>query len=762
MSNVFGPKKPLFGPYTYRAKQNSNGDTLIAVYHGSKRIAHIDAYWAYSMRAIEEHEADEKQRGRGKRLVCASDLRALGAEGRYPNVLAVGHAFIDDEAYKGKGIGRAMYEAMMVEGFAVRQTRIGGQPGPMFFIPDECKGAGNTSAEAQRVWASLARDYPSQGTSIRVDAPPVIGSRARANPRRRNPEQPLVSIVDAARYGDILRSRDGRTPVAWTRYGGALYLDDLPQGWSGKGTHKGLVTLAKYFNALPQEFPVYRGVPVPKGEAVRLSGTHWSLDRSVAENFARGEHEGASSWPDPEQDDAVLITSRASLGDVTWPETMRLFLRFSLSDTLALQRDLKKAEREVVLAMPPADATTTRLPLTNPRRRNPVALSPGPFGGTDLRTTSGDGHANVFVGTGKQTAQLLKAAYPKYPDAIKRIGKHKGKVAWLDYMEARETGKGAGSRVLAETLAALDAQGVEAVYLHAASGEEQDARVRFFGRHGFVSLPDDADRPRRLMVRLVPRTNPRRWNSANTREEDENVPDCAWCGAACDQPHPYPNRRGEAFCSPSHRSASNRALARFLGAHDGPSPRRRRNPGPTETPASSAAFRRWFGKSKVVDAAGEPLVVYHGSRATFDTFRRPDIAAILARGDATEAEMNQGMGIYFTDSAENAATYGYEVYPVYLRMLKPLIVDAQGEEWSYVPFKGSFYYADDIVSLAEEKGHDGVIFLNIYDTHSGNNILSNTYIVFDPKQIKSATKNAGTFDPDDANIYRNPRPRSRR
>jgi GNAT superfamily N-acetyltransferase len=189
MSNTFGPKKPLFGPYTYRVKQNSNGDTLIAVYHGSKRIAHIDAFWAYSMRVIEEHEAEEAARGRGKRLVCATDLRALGAEGRYPNVLAVGHAFMDDDAYKGKGIGRAMYEAMMAEGFAVRQTRIGGQPGPMFFIPDECKGAGNTSAEARRVWASLVRDYPSQGTSIRVDAPPVIGSRKRTNPRRRrNPE----------------------------------------------------------------------------------------------------------------------------------------------------------------------------------------------------------------------------------------------------------------------------------------------------------------------------------------------------------------------------------------------------------------------------------------------------------------------------------------------------------------------------------------------------------------------------------------------
>jgi len=188
MSNAFGPRKPLFGAYIYRAKQDSNGNTLLAVYHGSKRIAHMDAYWAYSMRRIESHEVEEIRLGRGKRLVCATDLRALGAEGNYPNVLVVGHAFIDDDAYKGKGIGRAMYEAMMVEGFAVRETRVGGTKGPMFFIPDDCGGGGSTSDDAKRVWASLVRDYPSQGTSIRVDAPPVIGSRKRANPRRRNPD----------------------------------------------------------------------------------------------------------------------------------------------------------------------------------------------------------------------------------------------------------------------------------------------------------------------------------------------------------------------------------------------------------------------------------------------------------------------------------------------------------------------------------------------------------------------------------------------
>ena len=107
----------------------------------------------------------------------------------------------------------------MIEGFAVRQTRIGGQPGPMFFIPDECKGSGNTSADAKRVWASLARDYPSQGTSIRVDAPPVIGSRAKVNPRRRNPDFPkayydLVALAPSLQdriydYFKPLRHLDG-------------------------------------------------------------------------------------------------------------------------------------------------------------------------------------------------------------------------------------------------------------------------------------------------------------------------------------------------------------------------------------------------------------------------------------------------------------------------------------------------------------------------------------------------------------------------
>jgi len=61
-------------------------------------------------------------------------------------------------------------------------------------------------------------------------------------------------------------------------------------------------------------------------------------------------------------------------------------------------------------------------------------------------------------------------------------------------------------------------------------------------------------------------------------------------------------------------------------------------------------------------------------------------------------------------------------------------------------------YQDEFLHAAERLGYDGVVFA---DPSFTGEVIS--YVVFSPKQIKSATRNAGTFDPDDPNIYRNPR-----
>ena len=48
-------------------------------------------------------------------------------------------------------------------------------------------------------------------------------------------------------------------------------------------------------------------------------------------------------------------------------------------------------------------------------------------------------------------------------------------------------------------------------------------------------------------------------------------PDCAWCGGECFET--YQNRQGEVFCSPGHRSSSNRALRRAFPDADTPKKR---------------------------------------------------------------------------------------------------------------------------------------------------------------------------------------------
>jgi hypothetical protein len=160
---------------------------------------------------------------------------------------------------------------------------------------------------------------------------------------------------------------------------------------------------------------------------------------------------------------------------------------------------------------------------------------------------------------------------------------------------------------------------------------------------------------------------------------------------------------------------------------------------------ATPAFKRWFGDSKVVDAAGEPLVVYHGSS-------EKGIAVF---------ESEDGR-FYFTDSKSVADKYGRkrgarknaETYAVYLSMQNPEVFDMQGESW-YDQDVGADVY--NYIMDAMEDGRDGVILENFVDGATKSSAEPSTiYVVFKPEQIKSATDNEGTFDPANPDIRKSP------
>lgn len=190
---------------------------------------------------------------------------------------------------------------------------------------------------------------------------------------------------------------------------------------------------------------------------------------------------------------------------------------------------------------------------------------------------------------------------------------------------------------------------------------------------------------------------------------------------------------------------------------------RRPNPRRRNPRQGASDFARWFGASKVVDEQGQPLVVYHGTASDFDRFDAERIGANFS--------MSRG-GFFFVSNIEAAWNYAdsaagpgwsaplpgrkARVISAYLSLKNPLVLKASDTEWPEVYFDDN---AEDILRRAHRGGHDGVIVHGI-DPYSDNEPRS-IYIAFRPEQIKSATGNAGTFDPADPNIYRNPRTRTR-
>lgn len=162
-------------------------------------------------------------------------------------------------------------------------------------------------------------------------------------------------------------------------------------------------------------------------------------------------------------------------------------------------------------------------------------------------------------------------------------------------------------------------------------------------------------------------------------------------------------------------------------------------------------FRRWFAGSKVVDADGKPLVVYHGTNYDFSVFQPNESGLIFLSPSAEEANG-------FTGSRGGATTNDGVLMPVYVRAIKPFDfekkahVDALMEA---LPYGSNLRRADvergnwnaieethNVLPTIKRLGFDGV-----YVKENAKNIA-----VFRPEQIKSATGNNGNFDPNNPDI----------
>lgn len=188
------------------------------------------------------------------------------------------------------------------------------------------------------------------------------------------------------------------------------------------------------------------------------------------------------------------------------------------------------------------------------------------------------------------------------------------------------------------------------------------------------------------------------------------------------------------------------------------------------------AFKKWFGNSKVVESNGKPKMVFHGTNQGFNVFNVSDVgihAGTMDQANSRKAEKNSGE---------------FKIMPLYMRIENPLRLN-DAPSWKdpafYIRTSGIAPYLSDplverikgfydelkdldlktakgqeqaveramainnlVTNELKAKGYDGIVYKNTHDGTSLANKMKaeDSWIAFDPEQIKSTTDNIGTFD----------------
>lgn len=189
-------------------------------------------------------------------------------------------------------------------------------------------------------------------------------------------------------------------------------------------------------------------------------------------------------------------------------------------------------------------------------------------------------------------------------------------------------------------------------------------------------------------------------------------------------------------------------------------------------------FKNWFGDwendpenaSKVVDENGEPMVVWHGRSAEFNTFEKKEgVRFIMGLEDKVKAEgfffsPDKGLAEDFASNSSRHRGGKANVVPCFLNIRRPM--DLTGEDydriyedvtgWEYMvgmDTQDNLWGIMDEEGMADkikEKGYDGAIFVEeVDDSYEPTKI---SYCALDANQIKSAENNNGDFSADNNDI----------
>lgn len=153
-------------------------------------------------------------------------------------------------------------------------------------------------------------------------------------------------------------------------------------------------------------------------------------------------------------------------------------------------------------------------------------------------------------------------------------------------------------------------------------------------------------------------------------------------------------------------------------------------------------FKKWFGDwekhpehaSKVLDSNGEPLVVWHGSPYEFSVF------------DTKGEGFSHDTGAWFTSKERNAASYGSYVYPTFLNIRNPYVIEGNGRRWNEL---GDIWIEDSKTGEEFWTDDNGQPFLSKSDAEDYilNKVQDGTFVVDDDARPYSSG------DPYDINSF---------